>query len=327
MEEQKYSSEHIQHTITEPKKKKGELFWKVTTLVLVILLVFFIFTTFTGYGNKITGGVIHISEQEASDKVISFINSNLLQPPTTASLKDSQELDDLYKFTIDVAGREIETYATKDGKILFPQGIDLTAPILNEEPQQEVKEVDISGEPVMGRSDAKVTVIEFSDFQCPYCGAAAGTDQMLIDQFKSSNPDWEAPVPKLKELAKEGKIKLVFKQFPLNFHQYAQKAAEASECAYEQSKFWEYHDLLFTNQNALDTADLKKYAADLGLDTAKFNDCLDNSKFADEVNSDLTEGQSAGISGTPAYLINGKLISGAQPFSVFEQLIAAELEE
>ncbi|MDP3026471.1 MAG: DsbA family protein, partial [Nanoarchaeota archaeon] len=104
-----------------------------------------------------------------------------------------------------------------------------------------------------------------------------------------------------------------------------QKAAEASECAHEQDKFWEYHDKLFENQNALTVEDLKKYASDLKLDTIKFNDCLDSGKYESEVQKDLSDGQKYGVSGTPAFFINGKLISGAQPFSVFQQIIEEEL--
>lgn len=97
-------------------------------------------------------------------------------------------------------------------------------------------------------------------------------------------------------------------------HPNAQKAAEATECADDQGKFWEYHDLLFANQSALDVASLKGYAAQLGLDTGTFDDCLDTGKNASEVQKDLQDGQSYGVGGTPAFFINGRLVSGAIPF-------------
>jgi protein-disulfide isomerase len=169
----------------------------------------------------------------------------------------------------------------------------------------------------LGPENAQIVVVEFSDFQCPYCGAAAGTQQTLMDRFKSQDPNWEASEPKLMELAKQGEIKFVFRNFPLSGHQYAQKAAEAAEAAGAQGKFWEMHDKMFENQNALDVASLKQYAADLGLDTKQFNEDLDSGKYADAVKKDLADGQTVGVQGTPAFFVNGKLISGAQPFSAF----------
>jgi protein-disulfide isomerase len=111
------------------------------------------------------------------------------------------------------------------------------------------------------------------------------------------------------------KIRFVYRDFPLtSLHQYAEKAAEASECADDQGKFWEYHDLLFANQSALDVDSLKSYAAQLGLDTAKFNDCLDSGKQTAEVQKDAQDAKSYGATGTPAFFINGVLVSGALPF-------------
>ncbi|MBN2331207.1 MAG: DsbA family protein [Candidatus Aenigmarchaeota archaeon] len=180
-------------------------------------------------------------------------------------------------------------------------------------------------DPYLGPDDAKVTVVEFSDFQCPYCSAADGTYQALVDRFKSQDPTWEPAVPGLRQLAAEGKIKFVYRDFPLNsIHSYAQKAAEAAECADDHGKFWEYHDRLFES-GKLDMTSLKQHAVDLGLDAAQFNECLDSGKQAGEVAKDLQDGSAAGVGGTPAFFINGKLISGARSFKVFEQAISQEL--
>lgn len=108
-------------------------------------------------------------------------------------------------------------------------------------------------------------------------------------------------------------------------HQRAKPAAEAAQCAHEQGKFWEYHDKLFQNMQALADADLKKYATDLGLNADTFNSCYDSGKFKADVVKDGTEGQEAGISGTPAFLINGRFLSGAQPFEAFKAIIDEEL--
>lgn len=162
---------------------------------------------------------------------------------------------------------------------------------------------------VKGNKDAKVTIVEFSDFECPFCSRYSTETFPQID----------------KTYIQTGKVRYVFHNFPLPMHANAQKAAEAAECAGAQGKFWEAHDKLFANQENLTLADLKQYAASLGLKTADFNTCLDSGKFKDDVAADLSLGQSVGVSGTPAFFINGKLISGAMPFENFKQAIEAEL--
>jgi len=160
----------------------------------------------------------------------------------------------------------------------------------------------------------KVEIVEFSDFQCPFC------QQFYNNAYKDIKSKY----------IDTGKVKLTFRQYPLPFHANAQKAAEASECANKQNKFWQYHDVLFTKGQAdgtgLATADLKQYAQDLGLDTNKFNACLDNGETADIVKKDLADGQKAGVNGTPTFFINGKKVVGAQPFSVFQTAIDEALK-
>ena len=122
------------------------------------------------------------------------------------------------------------------------------------------------------------------------------------------------------------KIRLVFRDFPLPFHDNAHIASEAAQCAHEQGKFWDYHDKLFENQRALEPDNLKQYAADLELDTTAFNTCLDSREFKADVEQDHQDGQQYGVSGTPAFFINGRFISGAQPFEAFARIIDEELE-
>jgi protein-disulfide isomerase len=174
--------------------------------------------------------------------------------------------------------------------------IDLPAPRV---------EVAATG-PTRGPPDAKVTIVEFSDFQCPYCGAAFGTVEQLMQQYA-------------------GKVKLVFRQFPLPIHPQAEKAAEASLCAADQKKFWEFHDLLFRNQKKLDASDLKTYAASAGLDGPKFAQCLDSGDKKKQVELDLEAGQAAGVNGTPAFFINGVFLNGALPIEEFKKVIDPEL--
>lgn len=164
---------------------------------------------------------------------------------------------------------------------------------------------------VLGNPNAKVTMIEYSDFECPFCG------RMFVETL-----------PKLKEnFIKSGKVKFVYRHFPLSsIHQNAQKAAEASECAGEQGKFWEYHDVIFQRQSAMGLDNFKLWAKELGLNSDQFNSCLDNGKYADRVGVDYNEGLKLGVNGTPATFVNGKLISGAAPYADFEKVINEELK-
>jgi protein-disulfide isomerase len=148
---------------------------------------------------------------------------------------------------------------------------------------------------------AQITIEEYSDFECPFCARAYPT----VNQLKAEYGD---------------KVEFVFKHFPLSFHPNAQKASEASECARDQGKFWEYHDVLF-EQKTLDIDSLKKHAADMGLDVAKFNSCLDTGAKTAKVQADFTEGQGKGVRGTPTFFINGQSIVGAQPYENFKSII------
>ncbi|MFA5764151.1 MAG: thioredoxin domain-containing protein [archaeon] len=160
-----------------------------------------------------------------------------------------------------------------------------------------------------GSANAPVTIIEFSDFECPYC-----------ESFYSG-----ALVQLRKEYIETGKVKIIFRDFPLSFHADAQKAAEAAECAGEQNKYYEMHDKLFENQSNISVADIKNYAIELKLDSSMFNACLDSGAMASEVAADFKDGQALGVSGTPTFFINGQKLVGAQPFSAFKQIIDAEL--
>ena len=119
----------------------------------------------------------------------------------------------------------------------------------------------------------------------------------------------------------------MFRDYPLGFHDRAQPAAEAAQCANEQGKFWEYHDKLFENQRALQDSNLRQYAVDLGLNAESFGECLDSGRFRDDVTQDMREGTSVGVRGTPAFFVNGRFLSGAQPFDAFAKIIDEELEQ
>lgn len=165
-------------------------------------------------------------------------------------------------------------------------------------------------DPVIGKPDAKVTVVEFSDFQCPFCGSF----------FTNTLPQVKA------NYIATGKIRFVYRDFPLSsIHAEAEKAAEAAECASAQGKFWEYHDILFARQTTLSVTNEKKWAAELNLDTQKFNQCLDSGASAAEVAKDYADGQTLGVSGTPTFYINGQQVVGAVPYSQFQAALDAAI--
>ena len=150
----------------------------------------------------------------------------------------------------------------------------------------------------------------------------------LTDECPFCARFYEQTLPQLtKEYIDTGKVKLVYRDFPLSFHANAQKAAEASECAHEQGKFWEMHDKLFGSGVVGGTTTFKLYAKDLGLDQAKFDNCLDSGKYVNEISKDLQDGSKYGVSGTPGFFVNGVPLIGAQPFEAFRAIIEEELKK
>jgi len=182
--------------------------------------------------------------------------------------------------------------------------------------------VSIDDDPIKGSNDAPITIVEFSDFQCPFCS------RFHIQTFPLI----------LKEYVDTGKVKFVYRDFPIqSSHPNAMPAAAASECAHEQNNYWEYHNALFERQtiwNNLEISDsintFKKFAIELGLNEDQFNSCLDSGKYIEEINKDLKDGTNYGITGTPGFLIgnekNGFVkLTGAQPFEAFKKIIDSQL--
>jgi len=159
---------------------------------------------------------------------------------------------------------------------------------------------------VAGNKTAKVQVVEFADFECPYCSVAADT----MKQLKAKYGD---------------KVGFSFRHFPLSFHPNAQKASEYAQCAGEQGKFWEMHDAIFSKQKAMTVADLDQHVTALGLDAAKLKTCIDSGKGAQEVAADLGKGNAVGVQGTPTFFINGRQHAGAPSVDALSQAIEAEL--
>lgn len=161
---------------------------------------------------------------------------------------------------------------------------------------------------ILGDKNAQVIMVVYSDFQCPYCQGHHSTLQNIVKKYGD-------------------KIALVYRNFPLSFHENAKSAALAAECASEQGKFWEYSDGLFANQDKLGDTFFNKLAADLKLDISKFSSCYTSGKYNARVDADLAQGQTYGVSGTPATFINGTLVSGAIPQTQLEQVVDQELQK
>jgi protein-disulfide isomerase len=177
-------------------------------------------------------------------------------------------------------------------------------------PAPAVKADVAEGRYPMGEANAPVVIVGFTDYECPFCGRHfTQTEGQIVSEY-----------------VKTGKVRYSARHFPLSFHPNAQKASEAVECAGQQGKFWEMHETVFENQQAISIADLKGYAKTVGVDTAKFDKCLDNGETAAIVQKDQQDGQAAGVSGTPSFYINGKQLVGAQPFSAFKAEIDAALQ-
>lgn len=261
---------------------------------------------------------------------ISSVISPLWGLPIMEETQDNLEnnnLDDKPVFSLDfgkliLPGSIVLAAVLISGSLLFTSyrnNPDSQLGLVGNNPGEQKKvEVSADDDAMLGNKNVPVTIIEFSDFQCPFCRTF-----------------WSETLPLIKsKYIDTGKVRLIYRDFPLSFHESAHPAAEAAECADEQGKYWQMHDKIFGEQNKLgqgtvqfSVADLKKWASQIGLNPASFNQCLDSGKYRAEADKDSADGSAAGVSGTPAFFINGKLLVGAQPFSVFQQAIESALKD
>ncbi len=312
MKENKDYSGHKENVVKidyDPDVIKIKNPWKIATIILglITLILLYMINTNTGLSAS------SISGENAGKIVTDFLN---LQTGGGVNYISYNDLKDIYEITVSYEGQNVPVYITKNGNYFVQSAIPISDSIPSQLPDdqelnQRINDVSPDDDAIKGEVNAPVTIIEFSDYECPFCG-----------RF------FEQTLPELNEAyIKTGKVKLIYRDFPLDIHPNAQKAAEAAECAGEQGKYYEMHDKLFENQNALDVGSLKKYAKDIGLNTDEFNKCLDSGKMSDEVSQDFIDGQSYGVTGTPTFFINGKPLLGAQPFSEFEKIIMEGLNE
>jgi protein-disulfide isomerase len=211
--------------------------------------------------------------------------------------------------TFDEAKAHIVAFLTKerrqDAAAKVFEGLEAKAKIEIglEAPTVEVAAVG----PSLGPKDAPVTIVEFSDFQCPFCSKVEPTLKRVMTDYA-------------------GKVRFVFRDYPLPFHEHAAKASEASHCAEAQGKYWPMHDAMFAHQDQLGVDGLEKLAAGVGgLDQAKFDSCLATGQMADAVAGNEKAGEAAGVSGTPHFFVNGRSLTGAVPYEDFKKVIDGEL--
>ncbi len=271
---------------------------KRNTLILTATLTF-VFGLLIGMFISSKTGYANAAQKKNLEEVIS---EKLVAPGSKVSVANIKRLGKMSSFEVEVNGMKDTLYTDPQSKALYQKIFDAKA---EEEKEAEIKKVLVIGkdEVIFGPKDAEVTIYEYSDFECPFCKTFAATPKQLVTK-------------------NEGKVNLVFRHFPLPFHDpLATQEALASECAREQGKFWEYHDMIFektqSNGNGLKTADLHSFAKKLGLKTDEFKTCLETEKYAAKVAADKASGQRAGISGTPGSLMKNnttgefKFVNGA----------------
>ena len=294
MDEQTPESSHVSK---KPKKRR-------LTLIVILLA----YTVAALMLTTTSGDIIQIAE--------AHVSSLVEDQGGIARANSVSQISGIYVVNLDVnvngQTQKQDVYLTHDGNIMIIGNLFETDKSLKSDGTYEVPRVEIplgDRELTLGNPDAPVTFVEFSDIECPFCA-----------RF------YQDGLVGVRKLAEEGKVYFVYKHFPLNFHPEAIPGANAIECAAEQGKWIEMHDMIFENQDSLDTSSYKAWASQLGLNTVEFNDCFDTSKYQDKIDADYELGRQVGVSGTPASFANGIKISGAQPFASFEPTILAEIE-
>ncbi len=240
-------------------------------------------------------------------EIDAFFNS---QPDLKKGVKDPRT-GKVQKVSREDVARFLEAQGRRSAQQKFVETLMAEAEVkvkLELPPAAPVKVASSAKPAAMGDANAKVVIHEFSDFQCPFCSRAKG----ILSQIKQAYGD---------------KVRIEFRHFPLDNHPEAMPASVATVCANEQGKFWELHDKIFDNQREINGENIQKWAKELGLDMAKFDACKSGSEAQGIVTADMEEGRKAGVSSTPTFIVNGRLIAGAQPFEQFKSIIDAELSK
>jgi len=265
-----------------------------------------------GYAGTLIAGIA-ATATAADDQLIKYFRKKANVPPAqevkVSGVKDSA-VKGLKEGSLEVGGRKVPFVMSADGRYaVFAALEDVTS-----DPSKAVMEkISLKGEPFKGGANAKVTIVEYSDFQCPFCSRGYAT---IENEVLKTYGD---------------KVKFYYKSFPLAFHKWAESGAIAAECAKEQKAdaYWKVYSGLFEQQAQITPENVKEkslaFTEGTGVDKKKLEECFDGKKTADKVKAQMAEGQSVGVSGTPGFIINGRLVSGAQPFATFKAIIDDEL--
>lgn len=308
-----------------PEVKKGFLSnarenpWMVSTLVLGVLFLATLIL-YTSVGPSVTGNVI--SEKAVSDKVLAYAQA---QGVDGASIDSVSKTGDAYTVTVNVNGQKVPLLLSADGKYLL-QPFDTTTTAGT--PTTGVKaDVTVGDAPVIGDANAPVTIVEFSDFSCPFCAAASGDNADMVAYMKKNNPSWESPVQGfMRDYVQTGKVRFAVK-YSMG-HSGGHPAQLVAWCLNDQSSdlHWKFYAEAFAHQaDVEDAAKMRALAQTLGADMTKLDACLSSKKYDDRFDREQAEGQAAGAQGTPAFFVNGRLVSGAVPYSQMKTVIDAEL--
>lgn len=291
-------------------KDQMKIILGVFVALFVVSLILNIFA-FTNY-NKQSGA-------EVDTAIVGKLNSVVVEMTggQEATLQKSAIVSGVLKLDYLIQGQVTSLYATTDGNLIFPQGLEYSQVLLmiaqakqQQEQDATPKDINLEGQMTIGSEDAPVTVVEFSDYGCPYCGAAEGSNEAVVNYMKSKYPDWVPFWTGVQDLIKDGKVRLVYRELPLaSLHPNSPKASEGAKCAAEQELFWKFKEKMYANQDRLNkgnTDTIKEMAAEIeGIDVDAFNVCLDSGKYTQEVAADVAYAASLGISGTPTFFVNG----------------------
>lgn len=295
--------------------------WMSVSIVLAIALIVSLFFAFRGGSGVVSG-------EKAASNLIDFINK---QGNGVAELVSVEKKDGMYEVIVSFQGQNIPVFITLDGKNLVSNVVPLDGSAVadsgagNAGTGSAVADVKVGDSPSIGNEKAKVTVIEFSDFSCPFCAAASGDNEKLSAYMKQNSPSWEPIVTNLlKDYVNTGKVRFSVK-YSMG-HSGGHPAQLVAWCLNEQKLYWKFYPKAFANQDDVEDLDkMKVLAKSVGADMNKLQTCLDSKKYDSQFDKEQNEGRAAGVQGTPAFFVNGRLVSGAAPYSQIKALVEQEL--
>ncbi len=306
----------------------------ILAVVLIIVLVFFVGKPGAAVsGNTVNANTNDLSQTTIGQKGVEFINAQLMRGNDSVTLDSVSDMGAYYEVMVNYNNRKVPADFSKDGKYFFAQVIPLNATLPKTDTTTTASapttpvQIEIGNSPKIGNSSAPVTVVEFSDFSCPFCGAASGQAADLVAYMKNNDPTWEAPVPGImKDYVQTGKVQFVYKY--AFGHTGGHSASSVGWCLYDQnaSLYWTFYDQAFAHQADVESLDkMKALAQTLGADMTSLNSCLTAKTHDAQFDTEAAQATAAGVSGTPAFFVNGKLTEGAVSYPTLKASIDAAL--